>query len=101
MDSVRLVQALPIDVYISVDHLKMVSRKTDDSFHEMLVVGIRVLENNNVAALQLTIGQNFFVPSPRSAENELIHEQVVADQQSAFHGSRGNLESLDDKASTK
>src|SRR5713101_10117875 len=89
---------LSIDEYVSVDDLEMVSRQTDDPLHEMLVVGIRVLENNNVAALQLSIGQNFFVPSARSAEDELIYQQVVADQQSAFHRGRRDLESLNDKA---
>src|SRR5260370_17600224 len=79
----------------------MVYRETDDPFHEMLVVGIGILENNNVAALQLTIGQNLFVPSARSAKNELIYQQVVADQKGAFHRSRWDLESLNDKASAK
>src|SRR5260370_9740766 len=79
----------------------MVSRETDDPFHEMLVVGIGILENNNVAALQLKIGQNLFVPSARSAKNELIYQQVVADQKGAFHRSRWDLESLNDKASAK
>src|SRR5260370_14785445 len=56
---------------------------------------------DKLAALQFTVGQNFLVPGARSAENELIYQQVVANEQSAFHGSRGDLEGLNDKAGTK
>src|ERR1700731_3674489 len=64
----------------------------------MLVVGIGIFENDNVAAFELTIRQNLLVPGTGSAENEFVYEQVIADQQGAFHGSRGDLESLNDKA---
>src|SRR5258707_252151 len=43
--------------------------------------------------------QHFFVPGPGAPENKLVHQQVVTDQQRAFHRRRRNLESLYDETS--
>ena len=78
-------QRLSVDEHLLVDKLQMIPRQADHSFHVMLMFSIRVFENNDVAAFQLTIGQHFFIPSPGPAENKLVHQQVVADEQRAFH----------------
>ncbi len=97
VNDIGLRQRSPVDEYLLVDQLQTISRQADDALHEMLVIGIGVLENNDVAAFQLPVRQHFFVPGPGSAENKLVHQQVVADQQRAFHRCRRNLKGLYDE----
>src|SRR5262249_21916284 len=47
------------------------------------------------------VRQKFLVPRARSAENELVYEQMVTDQKRAFHGRGRNLECLHHKTGAK
>jgi len=98
MNRVGLIQTLAVDEDISIDDFHAIARQTDDAFDEVLVIREGVLEYNDIAALQLAVGQHFFVPGAGSAENKFVHQQVIADEQRAFHRGRRNLEGLDDKA---
>src|SRR5204863_9759395 len=85
MHDIWLEQLLSVDEHLLVDKLQMIPPQAGASFLVMLIFSIRVFQNNDVAAFQLTIGQHFFIPSPGPAENKLVHQQVVADEQRAFH----------------
>src|SRR5882724_11618645 len=79
----------------------MIAGKANDAFHKMLMIRVRKFENDDVTALQLAIRKKFLVPGAGAAENKLIHQQMVADQQSLLHRWRRNLEGLYDKRSSK
>ena len=98
---VRLIQQFPVDVDVLVDQLQMVAWQTDDPLHKVLMIGIGIFENNDVAAFQGPVRQKFLVPRARSAENELVYQQMVADQKRAFHGRGRNLECLHHKTGAK
>src|SRR5271163_2490754 len=61
------------------------------------MVRIRILEHDNVAALERPVRKQLFIPRPAASEDEFVDEQMIADEQSPFHGGGRNLESLHDK----
>src|ERR1700674_322813 len=97
MNRIRFIQAFSVDEHIPVDQFQTISRQADDALHEMLVIRVRVLENDNVAAFPLPVWKQYFMPGAGTAKNKPIHEQVVADQQRALHRCRRNLEGLYDE----
>src|SRR5215472_1138642 len=101
VNDIRLAEQFPIDVHFLVHDLDAVAGQTDHALHEVLVFLVRKLENNNVAALKIAVGQNLLVPRTGAAEDKLVDQQVVANEQSAFHGSGGNLKSLHDEGRAK
>src|SRR6267143_4436969 len=101
MHGVRLIQEFGIDIDVPVDDLHVVARQSNDTLDEMLVVCERILENDNVAALQLPVRKDLFIPGAGAAENKFVYQQVIADQQGAFHRGRGNFEGLHDEAGSK
>ena len=62
MHDVRLIQQLAIDIHLLVDELYMISGQTDDTFHIMRVIQVRIFENDDVTALQRTVRQELFIP---------------------------------------
>src|SRR6266478_5286491 len=79
----------------------MIAGKANDAFHKMLMIRVRKFENDDVTALQLAIRKKFLVPGAGAAENKLIYQKMVADQQSLLHRWRRDLEGLHDKGSSK
>src|SRR5260370_42220005 len=77
--SVWFIEALPVDEHIPVDQLQAITGEDDDPLHEMLVIGVRVLENNDVTALELAVRKYFFVPSSGPPKNKVDHQKLVAD----------------------
>ena len=73
MNRIRFIQSFAIDEHIPVDQLQTISRQADDALHEMLMIRIRILENDNVAAFQLSVGKQFFIPGAGPAENKLVY----------------------------
>ncbi len=95
---VRLVQRLSIDIHLLIHELEAVARQADHAFHKMLMLGVGILKDDDVAPLQWPVWKHFLIPRAAAAENELVNKQMVANQQRPFHGSRGNFKRLNDKA---
>ena len=94
MNNVRLVEQLAIDIDSLVHNFHAISRQPDHALHEVLMLLIGKFENDDVATLERAVGQQFLVPAAGAAKNELVDQQMVANEQCPFHGGRGNLESL-------
>src|SRR5271169_6570766 len=101
MHDVRLIQQLSVDVNVPINELEVVARQSDEAFHKMLMVGIRIFEDDDVAALQWPVWQKLFIPRTGAAKNEFVHQEMIAHEQRALHRGRGNLERLNDKAGAK
>jgi hypothetical protein len=61
----------------------------------------RKFEDDDVAATNIAIRQEFVVPRAGTFEDKFVHEDVVADQKRRFHGPRGNFERLHDESGTE
>src|ERR1700682_1529310 len=75
---IRLVEPLPIQVYLLVDDFEAVSWNADDALDVVRVVLKRKLENDDVAPVNFTVRQEMVVPMAAPSEDEFIHEKVVA-----------------------
>src|SRR5256885_78890 len=76
----------------------MITGQTDDTLHEVLMILKGILENDDVTALERTIRQHLFKPGASAAKDELVDQEMVANQERGLHGGGRNLESLDNKA---
>jgi hypothetical protein len=56
----------------------------------------RVAENDDIPALDVGIGQQVSRDSARRRVGELVHEEMISDQESVFHRTAGNHESLNE-----
>src|SRR5215470_3224855 len=102
MHNVRLDQELSVDIHVAIDDFQVIARQADHAFDEMLVIIVRILEHNNVAALQRAIGQKFFVPGIAApAENEFVDEQMIPNEKSLLHRLRRDLECLKNETRDK
>src|SRR6516164_10187838 len=79
----------------------MVTRKSDDPLHKVLMIGVGIFENDDIATSQRAVWQKLLIPGPRSSENELIYQQMVADQQGPLHRRGRDLKGLHDKAGSE
>ena len=87
MHDVGLIQKLSIDENALIHKLEVVAGQADDALHVVGVILIGIFEDDDVAALQRAIRKNFFIPRAVPAENKFVHQQVVANQERALHGS--------------
>src|SRR4029077_13722688 len=94
-------EPLAIAINLLVNDFDPIARHSDNTLHVMRMVLERKFEYDNVAAANGTIGQHRFIPGIAAAKNELVYEQMIAHQQSGFHGLRRNLKGLDDEGSPK
>src|SRR5215470_17191939 len=102
MYNVRLDQELSVDINVAIDDFQVIARQADHAFDEMLVIIVRILEHDNVAALQRAIGQKFFVPGiVMPAKDELVDEQMIPNEKSLLHRLRRNFECLEDETRDK
>src|SRR5580698_9332762 len=67
----------------------------------MLMVSVGVFEDDDVAALQRTVGEQLLIPRSAAAKDELVDEEMVANLQRSLHRSGGNLERLNHEAGPK
>ena len=98
---IRLIQQLAIHINGLVHDFHPVARQADHALHKVLMFLVREFKDDDVTALEWAVGQNFFVPSAGAAKNKLVDQQMVADQQGAFHGSGGHFEGLRNKSRAK
>ena len=79
----------------------MITGYADHALDEMLGRINRVMEHNDIATADVAIGKQMTQGAGGAAEMNFIHQQIIANQQSALHGFRGNLESLHHKGDHK
>ena len=97
VDDVRLVEQFSVDVDLLIDDFEVVAGEADDALHEVRMILIRKFEDDDVAALETAVGKKLVVPLAAAAKDELVDEQVIADEQGAFHGLRRNFEGLNNE----
>ena len=83
---VRVRDRGPVDDQLPVGQLDVVAGQRDDALDEVGLAVLGELEDGDLAAL-----------GHPEAVDQLVHEQVVADEQRGDHRPRGDLEGLDDE----
>src|SRR2546430_784268 len=101
VDDIRLVDKLAVDIHGLVHDFHAVARQSDHTLHKMLMFLIGELENDDVAAFERPIREEFVVPSAGAPKNEFVDQQMIANQQSPFHGRGGNLEGLHNESGSE
>ena len=100
--AVGVVQRFIVDVDFLVYYLNRLERQAYYSFDEILRTVVGILEYDNIKSFRRLDWYNLFIdnrdPDP---VNELVDKDMVPDQQSGFHGTGRNFESLDDKSADK
>ena len=91
---VRFVERLTVDVDLLGSQLDGIAGQADDSLDEVTLRLVRILEDDNVTALDVTNRHDRAIEAGRRPEYELVDEQVVADEQVVLHRSGGDLERL-------
>jgi hypothetical protein len=97
---VRFIEALAVDPHAAFANVNCVSGETDDAFYEVWLIGSkRRLEDNDLLPLGIAPEGNVNV-SERNAGvvTEAAHDEMVANEQSVFHGTRRNNASLTDRS---
>jgi hypothetical protein len=89
-----------IHVDLSIDQAQAISRHTHNPLYEVLAGMNRIVKDHNIAAMHRAVRKDA-VQKSVAAVTQLVHQQVVPDQQRVFHGLGRNLESLDDKGNDK
>ena len=77
---VGLVEQRSVDEDMLIDDAHAVAGKADDTLHVVRVIVERKLEDDNVASPDRTIRKEFLIPGARTAEDELVDQQMVADE---------------------
>src|SRR5581483_4403845 len=87
-----------VNVNLLVLQLDGLARQADHAFDEVAVRFLGILEHDHVEAFDvLHRQQRAFEAARCRAEDELVDEQVIADEQVFFHRSGGDLERLHDE----
>ena len=99
---IGFLQKLIIDEDFLVFYANHIARDADDSFDEVFG-GIQwVTKYDDVATLWFSKMSNFFVPKgDLDAVDELVHQNMVANEQSGLHGTGRDLERLNNKTANE
>src|SRR6185369_3661786 len=90
---VRLVEGLAVDVDDLLADLHLLAGQADDPLDEVSRGLFRVLEDHDVPTLDRLLGQDrVFARDERGRVDDLVDEQVVADQEVRLHGPGRDLE---------
>ena len=98
--NVRFRQRSAVHVHSPVDQAYAISRHSHHALHEVFAGMNRIVENDDISAVDRAVGQDMIQKST-AAIAQLIHQQIIPDQQGVLHGLGGNLKSLDDKRDNK
>ena len=95
---VRLVERRPVDVDLLLAQLDRLTRQPDHALDEVALGLLRILEHDHVAAANGPERQNRLLDARGArAEDELVDEQMIADQEVVLHRSGRDLERLHDE----
>ena len=95
---VGLIEPCAVDVHALVLQLDGFARQPDDALDEIALRILRILEHDHVLALdRLHREHRALGPGDGRAEHELVHQQMIADQQVLLHRPGRYLERLDDE----
>src|SRR5271166_3829409 len=90
---VGLVESLAVDQDSFVHHPKVVSRHADHALHEVLLRVHRIMKHDDIPAVDLLVRHQMVAPYA-SPIAELVHQQIIPDEQRVLHRFRRNLERL-------
>ncbi len=94
---VRFVEHRAVDVDALVAQLEGLAGQADDALDEVALRVLGVLEDHDLSAPHVGDGQQGPLErGGRRREHELVHQQVIADEQVVLHRSRRDLEGLHD-----
>jgi len=91
---IRLLQGLAVKVHLLVHDPQAVAGNPDNALDEGLLDVDRVTEDNDVAALDRFIGQQILAHRAGGGVTQLVHQEVIADQQRVLHRAGGDDERL-------
>jgi hypothetical protein len=95
---VGLVEGRAVDQHLLVAQLQRVAGQPDDPLDEVAIRLLGVLEDDDVTpADRVDRQQRPFGRAEGRREDELVHQQVIADEQVVLHRAGGDLEGLDDE----
>src|SRR5450755_286901 len=97
MVDVGLFEFLAVQVDLLVYELDVVARNTHAALHESLANIDRITEHDDVAALDVFVRQKVLGDRAGRGVGQLVHQEVIADEQRILHGACGNHESLDQR----
>ncbi len=102
MTYIRLVQGLAVDVDLPVENSDMVPRQANYALHKMLtrlrlVIRGGKFEDHHITPAQVSRGQQAREESRLGGKNELVDQQVVANQKRVFHRPGGDFKGLEDE----
>ena len=101
-NGMSIVDQLTIDEKLLVADLHNIAGNTDDALDEILAGIFGKLEDDNVVALRIVDGDDGLFDEGRlDAIDELVDQNVIADQQRVLHGTGRDFESLDHKGADK
>ena len=101
MHDVRLYEGLAVQVNLLVHQAQVVARQADGALDEGLRDVDGVAEYDNIAAAHVAVGQDIFRNRSRGRVSQFVDQQVIADEQRVFHGTRGNHERLHQRGGSK
>src|ERR1700677_359179 len=84
----------------AVAQVDPIARNADDPLHQVQARFSRLEKDDDVAAANITIVDKRS-PLGLWRQGDTVHQHMVANQQSLFHGGRGNLEVLKDEGQGK
>src|SRR5665213_77916 len=90
MIRVRLIQTNAVQVHLLVDQADAVAGHSDAALDEGLTDIDGIAEHDDIAALHVGVRQEIFAHRAVGGEGQLIHQQMVADEECVFHGTRRN-----------
>ena len=102
VDLVAFINGLTVDGHLFVFYLDLLAFQGDHPLDKILGKLVWVFENNDVVALDVTAWKNRFLEGELGVGvDELVDKEEITDEKGRLHGSRGNLESLDNKGHDK
>ena len=64
----------------------MIARDADHSLHERILNIDGVTEHDDIAAVHVLVGKDMLGDRPAGCIRQLIHEQMIANEERVFHG---------------
>src|ERR1700677_694381 len=92
----RFMLWLPVEEDHAVAQVDAIAWNADDPLHQVQVGLARLEKDDDVATAHIAVVDEGS-PCGARRQGDAVHQHMVADQESLFHGGRGNLEVLKDE----
>ena len=92
VNHVRLGKFFPVAVYLLVDDLDVIAGNAHYALYEGLADVHRIAEHDDIAVARVLIRQDVLADAARPSVSQLVHQQMIANQQRVLHGAGRNHE---------